>query len=64
MDLSLQKIELKNFKFFKEPFTFPVKGKHILLYGENGQRFLLVFGKVEGILIIPMEKWKFVCKLR
>lgn len=36
MDWSLQKIELKNFKFFKEPFTFPVKGKHILLYGENG----------------------------
>lgn len=36
MDWSLQKIELKNFKFFKEPFTFPVNGKHILLYGENG----------------------------
>lgn len=26
--------------------------------------FLLVFGKVEGILIIPLEKWKFVHKLR
>ena len=25
---------------------------------------LLVFGKVEGILIIPLEKWKFVHKLR
>ena len=24
----------------------------------------LVFGKVEGILIIPLEKWKFVHKLR
>ncbi len=36
MDWSLQKIELKNFKFFNDPFTFPVNGKHILLYGENG----------------------------
>ena len=25
---------------------------------------LLIFGKVEGILIIPLEKWKFVHKLR
>lgn len=25
---------------------------------------LLVFGKVEEILIIPLEKWKFVHKLR
>ena len=25
---------------------------------------LLVLGKVEGILIIPLEKWKFVHKLR
>lgn len=24
----------------------------------------LFFGKVEGILIIPLEKWKFVHKLR
>ena len=36
MDWSLQRIELKNFKFFKKPFIFPVNGKHILLYGENG----------------------------
>lgn len=36
MDWTLHKIELKNFKFFKEPFLFPVDGKHILLYGENG----------------------------
>ena len=36
MDWVLQKIELENFKFFKEPFEFPVDGKHILLYGENG----------------------------
>lgn len=27
-------------------------------------RLLLVFGKVEGILIISLEKWKFVHKLR
>ncbi len=26
--------------------------------------FILVFGKVEEILIIPLEKWKFVHKLR
>ena len=36
MDWSLQKIELENFKFFKDSFVFPVDGKHILLYGENG----------------------------
>lgn len=28
------------------------------------QALLLVFVKVEGILIIPLEKWKFVHKLR
>lgn len=36
MDWSLQKIELENFKFFKDSFVFPIDGKHILLYGENG----------------------------
>lgn len=36
MDWTLQKIELENFKFFKEPFELPVGGKHMLLYGENG----------------------------
>lgn len=36
MDWTLQKIELENFKFFKEPFELPVGGKHVLLYGENG----------------------------
>ena len=36
MDWKLQKIELENFKFFKEPFEFPLDGKNILLYGENG----------------------------
>ena len=36
MDWILQKIELKNFKFFKESFEFPLDGKNILLYGENG----------------------------
>lgn len=42
---SLQKIELKNFKFFKESFSFPVKGKHILLYEENGSgKSLIVWG--------------------
>lgn len=25
---------------------------------------LLVFGKVEGIIIFPLEKWKFIHKLR
>lgn len=36
MDWKLQKIELENFKFFKKPFEFPLNGKNILLYGENG----------------------------
>ena len=36
MDWTLQKIELENFKFFKDSFVFPIEGKHILLYGENG----------------------------
>ena len=30
----------------------------------EGHRSSLVFGKVEEILIIPLEKWKFVLKLR
>lgn len=36
MNWKLQKIELENFKFFKKPFEFPLDGKNILLYGENG----------------------------
>ena len=36
MDWTLQHIRLENFKFFKEPFDFPTKGKNILLFGENG----------------------------
>jgi len=36
MDWKLQKIELENFKFFKKLFEFPLDGKNILLYGENG----------------------------
>lgn len=36
MDWTLHEIELKNFKFFYDSFTFPLDGKHIVLYGENG----------------------------
>ena len=36
MDWTLHEIELKNFKFFYDSFPFPLDGKHILLYGENG----------------------------
>lgn len=36
MDWTLEKIELENFKYFNGPFEFPVKGKNVLLYGENG----------------------------
>lgn len=36
MDWALQKLELENFKFFKDPFEFPIEGKNVLLYGENG----------------------------
>lgn len=36
MSWKLQQIELKNFKFFKESFTFKTECKHVLLYGENG----------------------------
>lgn len=34
------------------------------MYRKFCHLLLLVFGKVEGILIIPLEKWKFVHKLR
>ena len=32
----IEKIEIKNFKFFKETFLIRVNGKNLLLYGENG----------------------------
>ena len=35
MDWALHKIELNNFKFFYDSFSFPLDGKHILLYGEE-----------------------------
>lgn len=36
MDWALHEIELNNFKFFYDSFSFPLDGRHILLYGENG----------------------------
>lgn len=32
----IESIKIENFKFFKEPFSFNLKGKNVLLYGENG----------------------------
>lgn len=36
MSWKISKIEIKNFKFFKEPFVLDTKNKNVLLYGENG----------------------------
>lgn len=36
MTWRIKKIEVKNFKFFKEPFFLNVDRKNVLLYGENG----------------------------
>lgn len=46
----MNKIELGNFKYFAQPFEFPLGPKNLLLYGENGSgkssltaAFLLIF---------------------
>lgn len=36
MTWKINKIEIRNFKFFHESFTLGVDGKNLLLYGENG----------------------------
>ena len=36
MTWKINNIEIRNFKFFHEPFTLNVDGKNLLLYGENG----------------------------
>lgn len=36
MGWRINKIQIKNFKFFKDEFVLNVDGKHLLLYGENG----------------------------
>lgn len=36
MAYKLATLYFKNFKFFKDEFTFKVEGKNVLLYGENG----------------------------
>lgn len=36
MRWDINKIEIRNFKFFHEPFTLDLNGKNLLLYGENG----------------------------
>ena len=36
MTWKINKIEIKNFKLFHEPFTLGIGGKNLLLYGENG----------------------------
>lgn len=36
MSWRIQQMEIKGFKFFKEPFIVNFDGRHTLLYGENG----------------------------
>lgn len=36
MAWKINKISIENFKFFLEPFVLEPKGKHVLMYGENG----------------------------
>lgn len=36
MNWRIDKIEVKNFKFFKDAFSLKVNRKNLLLYGENG----------------------------
>lgn len=36
MSWRIDKIKVKNFKFFNEEFVFEPQGKNVLLYGENG----------------------------
>jgi energy-coupling factor transporter ATP-binding protein EcfA2 len=36
MTSRLHKIEITNFKAFKETFTLDLEGRHLLLYGQNG----------------------------
>ena len=36
MAWKINKIVIENFKYFLEPFTLEPKGKHVLMYGENG----------------------------
>lgn len=36
MAFRLHQIDFKNFKFFKDAFSFMIEGKNVLIYGENG----------------------------
>ncbi len=36
MKSCLYKIEIRNFKAFREPFTLDLGGRHLLVYGSNG----------------------------
>ena len=36
MAWKINKMVIENFKFFLTPFTLEPKGKHVLMYGENG----------------------------
>ena len=36
MAWKINKMTIENFKFFLEPFVIEPKGKHVLMYGENG----------------------------
>lgn len=36
MAFRLHQIDFKNFKFFKDAFSFMIDGKNVLIYGENG----------------------------
>ena len=36
MKSRLQRLEIRNFKAFREPFTLNLEGRHLLVYGSNG----------------------------
>ena len=36
MKSRLHRIAIQNFKAFREPFSFDLEGRHLLVYGVNG----------------------------
>lgn len=66
MAWKINKIVIENFKYFLKPFTLEPKGKHVLMYGENGSGkssiYWAVYTHFQSCLKDPVEAGKYFNK--
>jgi energy-coupling factor transporter ATP-binding protein EcfA2 len=54
-NLTLESIEISDFRGFPEAQTFQLYGQHLLLYGENGSGKTSIFKAIEQLLLLSSD---------